>query len=60
MTIDPKLQWLLAVTMLLYLAVMYVIGFVAQRKIHNAEDFLVAGRRLPLSFACGKSPAARS
>ena len=49
--IDPSLKWLLAVTMVVYLFVMYVIGYVAQRRIHTTEDFLVAGRRLPLSLA---------
>lgn len=51
MEIDPSLKWLLAVSMILYLVVMYVIGFVAQRRVHDAEDFLVAGRSLPLSLA---------
>ncbi|MBW3538880.1 MAG: sodium:solute symporter family protein [Planctomycetes bacterium] len=30
---------------------MYVLGYYAQRKIHDNEDFVVAGRRLPLSLA---------
>lgn len=51
MQIDPSLKWLLAGTMVVYLVAMYVIGYVAQRKIHDVEDFLVAGRRLPLSLA---------
>lgn len=51
MEIDPSLKWLLAVSMIVYLVVMYVIGFVAQRRVHDAEDFLVAGRSLPLSLA---------
>ncbi|QDU75422.1 Sodium/proline symporter [Bremerella volcania] len=51
MEIESSLRWLLAVTMVLYLVGMYVIGVIAQRKVHNAEDFLVAGRKLPLSFA---------
>ncbi|MCA9038742.1 MAG: sodium:solute symporter family protein [Planctomycetaceae bacterium] len=51
MPIDPSLQWLLAGTIVVYLVIMYIIGFVAERKIHNVEDFLVAGRRLPLSLA---------
>lgn len=51
MAIDPKLQWLLAVSMILYLVVMYIIGYIAQRRVENVEDFLVAGRRLPLSLA---------
>lgn len=51
MQVDPALKWLLAVSMLVYLVGMYVIGFLAERRIHNVEDFLVAGRRLPLSLA---------
>ena len=51
MEIDPSLRWLLAISMAVYLVVMYAIGFFAQRKVHDAEDFLVAGRRLPLSLA---------
>ncbi len=51
MQIDPSLKWLLGGTMIVYLAVMYIIGYVAEQKVHNVEDFLVAGRRLPLSLA---------
>jgi len=49
--IDPSLKWLLAACIVLYIIVMYVVGYIAERKVHNAEDFLVAGRRLPLSLA---------
>lgn len=49
--IDPSLKWLLATTMILYVVGMYLIGYYAQRKIHGTEDFLVAGRKLPLSLA---------
>ncbi|HSR67279.1 MAG TPA: sodium:solute symporter family protein [Acidobacteriota bacterium] len=34
-----------------YVLVMYAVAFVAQRRIHDAEDFLVAGRRLTLPLA---------
>lgn len=51
MVIDPSLQRILGVTMVVYLIVMYAIGYIAQQRIHNTEDFLVAGRRLPLSLA---------
>ena len=51
MEIDPSLRWLLGGVMLLYLVMMYWIGWVAQRKVHDQEDFLVAGRKLPLSLA---------
>lgn len=40
-----------AIALLGYLAAMYVIGFLAQRKIRNVEDFVLAGRRLPVSLA---------
>lgn len=42
---------MLGVTILVYLIVMYGIGYIAQRRIANEEDFLVAGRQLPLSLA---------
>lgn len=51
MKIDPSLQWLLAITMVVYVIVMYIIGYFAQRRIQGTEDFLVAGRKLPLSLA---------
>jgi Na+/proline symporter len=51
MEVDPLLRWLLAITIVVYMIVMYWIGYIAQRKIQNEEDFLVAGRRLPLSLA---------
>ncbi len=51
MEIAASLKWLLAICIVLYLLVMYAIGFVAQRRVLDAEDFLVAGRRLPLSLA---------
>ena len=50
--ISSGLRWLLGVTIVVYLIVMYAIGWIAQRKIKDAEDFLVAGRSLPLSLAC--------
>lgn len=51
MHIDPFVQWLLGSTLAIYMIVMYVVGYVAQRRIVDVEDFLVAGRRLPLSLA---------
>ncbi|MCA9128244.1 MAG: sodium:solute symporter family protein [Planctomycetales bacterium] len=51
MEIDPTLQWLLAASIVIYLVAMYALAVVAQGKIHNVEDFLVAGRQLPLSLA---------
>lgn len=40
-----------AIALLLFVALMYVVGFAAQRRIVDEEDFLVAGRRLPLPMA---------
>ncbi|WP_164104063.1 sodium:solute symporter family protein [Candidatus Laterigemmans baculatus] len=37
--------------LLLYLLAMYAIGYLAQRRIRNVEDFVLAGRRLPVSLA---------
>ncbi|MDA1097218.1 MAG: sodium:solute symporter family protein [Chloroflexi bacterium] len=49
--IDPSLKWLLGTVIIVYIAVMYGIAWFAQKRISSAEDFLVAGRRLPLSLA---------
>ena len=51
MEIDPLLKWLLAGSILVYLVIMYGIGYLAERKVRSTEDFLVAGRSLPLSLA---------
>ncbi|MBX3438417.1 MAG: sodium:solute symporter family protein, partial [Planctomycetaceae bacterium] len=51
MEIGSSLRWLLGGTIIVYILGMYAIGYIAQRKIQNSEDFLVAGRRLPLSLA---------
>lgn len=34
----------------IYLVVMYGLGFLARKRINNVEDFLLAGRRLPVSL----------
>lgn len=46
-------QWIViyAVVLILYTIVMYVIGWLAERRISTVEDFLVAGRKLPLPMA---------
>jgi solute:Na+ symporter, SSS family len=49
--IDPSLRWLLGTTMVLFVVAMYVVGWVAQSRVSDTEDFLVAGRRLPFSLA---------
>ncbi len=48
---DPSLQWLLGGTIVAYVLGMYALAYVAQRRIHSSEDFVVAGRRLPFSLA---------
>ncbi len=42
---------MLGTTIIIYLIVIYAIGYFSQRRISDNEDFLVAGRRLPLSLA---------
>jgi solute:Na+ symporter, SSS family len=49
--IHPQLQWWLGGLLIAYMLAMYALAFYAQRRIVNVEDFLVAGRRLPLSLA---------
>ncbi len=38
-------------SLLVYCAGMYLIGWLAQRRVKNVEDFVLAGRRLPTSLA---------
>jgi Na+/proline symporter len=45
------LRPMMLVVMLVYIAVIYAISVYAQRRVSNTEDYLVAGRRLPLSLA---------
>lgn len=48
---DPVFTWTLGIILVLYVLVMFGISIWAQGQIKNREDFLVAGRRLPLSLA---------
>jgi len=41
----------LAILLAVYVIAMFAIAFWARGRIHSAEDYLVAGRRLPLSLA---------
>jgi len=50
-TIPLSLQWTLAAAIVLYISVMYGIAWLARRRITTAEDYIVAGRRLPFSLA---------
>ena len=45
------LQTILAITVVLYAALMLAIGWWARGRVETSEDFLVAGRRLPLTLA---------
>lgn len=49
--IDPGISQLLAIMLGLYLVVLLGIGLVAQRRVTNREEYLVAGRKLPLMLA---------
>ena len=44
-------QIILAGVILLYVIIMFAISIWAQRQVNSSEDYLVAGRRLPLSLA---------
>lgn len=43
----------IGISLLIYLLVMIALGTVAQRNVNTEEDFLVAGRKLPLWLAWG-------
>ncbi|QDU97267.1 sodium:solute symporter family protein [Lignipirellula cremea] len=49
--ISAGMQGLLGGVIAVYLVGMYALGYYAQQKIETHEDFLVAGRKLPLSLA---------
>ncbi len=49
--LTAPLARLLGSVLVLYLVGMYALALFARGKIHDHEDFLVAGRRLPLSLA---------
>ncbi|MCM2375213.1 sodium:solute symporter family protein [Aporhodopirellula aestuarii] len=40
-----------AIALIVYCLGLYLIGWIARRRIHNVEDFVLAGRRLPTSLA---------
>ncbi|MFV8749326.1 sodium:solute symporter family protein [Nannocystaceae bacterium ST9] len=48
---DPNLQALLAVTVVVYALLMLAVSWWSRGKVNTTEDFLVAGRRLPLMLA---------
>ncbi|TWU50777.1 Sodium/proline symporter [Rubripirellula tenax] len=49
--LPPGMENIFAGALVIYLVVLYVIGFIAQRRVKNVEDFVLAGRRLPTSLA---------
>lgn len=51
MVLDPTLQWTLGVTIILYVIAMFALAWYAQKNVETNEDFVVAGRSLPLSLA---------
>ncbi len=49
--VSPQLRWILAATIVGYVFAMYVVAWIAQTRIKDSQDYLVAGRKLPLSLA---------
>ncbi|MGB7326297.1 MAG: sodium:solute symporter family protein [Rubripirellula sp.] len=45
------MESIFAGALIVYLIALYGIGFLAQRRVKNVEDFVLAGRRLPTSLA---------
>ena len=46
-----NLQFLLATSLISYVVLMFAVSIYAQRKVNTVEDFVVAGRRLPVWMA---------
>jgi len=51
LAISPGLVTGLAIAMVVYVILMYAVAYRIRSRINSTEDFLVAGRRLPLSLA---------
>lgn len=51
MFIATQLKMLLAVTMVLYVAFMFYLSYIANKRIENVDDYVVAGRKLPFWLA---------
>lgn len=49
--LPPGMYYIFAGALAVYVLAMYAIGFAAQRRVKNVEDFVLAGRRLPVSLA---------
>ncbi|MBA4032394.1 MAG: sodium:solute symporter [Planctomyces sp.] len=49
--IPESTRWLLGIVLIVYLLLLVGVSFIATRQVKNEEDYLVAGRKLPL-FLC--------
>jgi Na+/proline symporter len=49
--LSSTMTWILASSMIGYVLVMFIISYIAQKRIANVDDYVVAGRRLPLMLA---------
>ncbi len=49
--VSRELTWVLAGILVVYFALMYFIGYMAQRRIYDVEDYLLAGRKLSIGLA---------
>lgn len=50
-TVSSELKWALGATIVIYIVTIYWLSILARRKIRTTDDYVVAGRRLPLSLA---------
>lgn len=41
---------LFSISLMVYMLVMYTVGYLAQRRVNNVYDYVLAGRRLPVSL----------
>ncbi|MGN6545038.1 MAG: sodium:solute symporter family protein [Aureliella sp.] len=39
-----------SISLMVYMLAMYAIGYIAQRRVRNVDDYVLAGRRLPVSL----------
>ena len=50
MAFTPSFVILFSVSLMVYMLVMYAIGYLAQRRVRTVDDYVLAGRRLPISL----------
>jgi solute:Na+ symporter, SSS family len=48
---NSELTTIIAITMIVYVIVMFIMSYIASRRVQDVEDYVVAGRRLPLLLA---------